>query len=88
MLRFTARRVRVSVREAATAVGLRSSQTAYHHLKKLEEAGEGRRDLFRYDEEVTVKRLYTEGIMVRRRAEDMRVKLRVVYVVHQRGKKA
>ncbi|MFL6059236.1 MAG: helix-turn-helix domain-containing protein [Rubrobacteraceae bacterium] len=39
MLRFMARRVRVSVREAAAAVGLRSSQTAYHHLKKLEAAG-------------------------------------------------
>ncbi|MFL6008693.1 MAG: hypothetical protein ACJ73Z_03515 [Rubrobacteraceae bacterium] len=35
MLRFMARRVRVSVREAAAAVGLRSSQTAYHHLTKL-----------------------------------------------------
>ena len=74
-------------------MGLRSSQTAYHHLTKLEAAGrrpwgEGRRDQFRYDEEVTVKRLYTEGNMVRRRAEDMRVKVRVVYVVHQRRKKA
>ncbi len=28
-----------SVREMATAAGLRSSQTAYHHLKKLEEEG-------------------------------------------------
>jgi hypothetical protein len=34
-----------------------------------------------------VKRLYTEGNMVRRRAEDVRVKVRVVYVVHLRGKK-
>ncbi|HZF59200.1 MAG TPA: helix-turn-helix domain-containing protein, partial [Rubrobacter sp.] len=28
-----------SVREVGEAVGLRSSQTAYKHLKKLEEAG-------------------------------------------------
>jgi hypothetical protein len=35
-----------------------------------------------------VKRLYTEGNMVRRRAEDVRVKVRVVYVAHLRGKKA
>jgi hypothetical protein len=74
------------VREAAAAEGLRSSQTAYHHLTKLEAAGrrpwgEGRRDQFRYDEEVMAKRLHTEGNMVR-------VKGRVVYVVHPRGRKA
>jgi repressor LexA len=44
ILRFLARRARAgdpppSVREVAAAVGLRSSQTAYHHLKKLEEEG-------------------------------------------------
>ena len=62
-------------------------------MKKLEAAGwrpwgEGGRDLFRYDEEVTVKRLSTEGNMVWRRAEAVRVEGRVVYVVHQRGRKA
>jgi hypothetical protein len=79
--------------EAAAAVGLRSSQTAYHHLTKLEAAGwrpwgEDRRDQFRYDKEATVKWLYTEGNMVRRGAEAVRVEGRVVYVVHQRGRKA
>jgi hypothetical protein len=74
-------------------VGLRSSQTAYHHLTKLEAAGrrlwgEGRRVQFRYGEEATVKWLYTEGNMVRCGAEAVRVKGRVVYVVHQRGRKA
>jgi repressor LexA len=44
ILRFLARRAGAgdpppSVREVAAAVGLRSSQTAYHHLKKLEEEG-------------------------------------------------
>jgi repressor LexA len=44
ILRFLARRAGAgepppSVREVAAAVGLRSSQTAYHHLKKLEEDG-------------------------------------------------
>jgi repressor LexA len=44
ILRFLARRAgagdpQPSVREVAAAVGLRSSQTAYHHLKKLEEEG-------------------------------------------------
>jgi hypothetical protein len=68
-------------------------EAAYHHLTKLEAAGrrpwgEGGRDLFRYDEEATVKRLSTEGNMVRRRAEAVRVEGRVVYVVHQRGRKA
>jgi repressor LexA len=43
MLRFLARRAGgtgepPSVGEVATEAGLRSSQTAYHHLKKLEEA--------------------------------------------------
>jgi repressor LexA len=33
-----------SVREVAAAAGLRSSQTAYHHLKKLEEDGYVRRE--------------------------------------------
>jgi hypothetical protein len=79
--------------EAAAAVGLRSSQTAYHHLTKLEAAGrrpwgEGRRDQFRYDEETTVEWLNTEGNMVRRGVEAVRVQGCVVYVVHQRGRKA
>ena len=44
MLRYIARRVArgdgaPSVREAGEAVGLRSSQTAYRHLRKLEESG-------------------------------------------------
>ena len=44
ILRFLARRAGAgetppSVREVAAAAGLRSSQTAYHHLKKLEEEG-------------------------------------------------
>jgi hypothetical protein len=47
-----------------------------------------RRYLLRDDEEVTVKRLYTEGNWVRRRAEDVRGKGPVVYVVHPCGKKA
>jgi hypothetical protein len=68
-------------------------EAAYHHLTKLEAAGwrawgEDGRDLFRYDEEATVKRLSTEGNMVWRRAEAVRVEGRVVYVVHQRGRKA
>ena len=68
-----------SVREAAAAVGFRSSQTAYHHLKRsLRCRGGGRLDLLRDDEEVTVKRLYTQGNRVRRRAEDVRTKGRVV----------
>jgi repressor LexA len=44
ILRFLARRAGAgepppSVREVAAEAGLRSSQTAYHHLKKLEEEG-------------------------------------------------
>ena len=44
VLRYLARRVGAggpppSVREVATAAGLRSSQTAHHHLRKLEEEG-------------------------------------------------
>jgi repressor LexA len=44
ILRFLARRAGAgepppSVREVAAAAGLRSSQTAYHHLSKLEEEG-------------------------------------------------
>jgi repressor LexA len=44
ILRYLARRVGAggpppSLREVASAVGLRSSQTAHHHLKKLEEGG-------------------------------------------------
>src|SRR5215216_3561489 len=44
ILRFLARRVGAgepppSVREIAAAAGVSSSQTAYHHLKKLEEDG-------------------------------------------------
>jgi repressor LexA len=44
ILRFLARRAGAgepppSVREVAAAAGVRSSQTAYHHLKKLEEEG-------------------------------------------------
>jgi repressor LexA len=44
ILRFLARRAGAgepppSVREMAAEAGLRSSQTAYHHLKKLEEEG-------------------------------------------------
>jgi repressor LexA len=44
ILRYLARRVGAggpppSVREVATAAGLRSSQTAHHHLRKLEEEG-------------------------------------------------
>ena len=74
-------------------MGLRSSQTAYHHLTKLEAAGrrpwgEGRRDQFRYDEEATVEWLNTEENRVRRRAEDVRIKGRGVYVVHPRATKA
>src|SRR5215216_4484801 len=135
-----------SVREVGEAVGLRSSQTAYKHLKKLEEAGyierEGGRargirltekgweatgempllgmiaahiadgDLLVVEEdedppdgavvaaligggeEVTVKRLYREGDLLRLRpengdhedlvvpAEDVSIQGRVVYVVH------
>jgi repressor LexA len=198
ILRFLARRAGAgepppSVREVATAAGVRSSQTAYHHLKKLEEEGyvgreggrakmiwltekgweatgrmallgriaagrgleavatdeayslasellttrSGRRRyllrvvgqsmvgariedgdllvveedeappdgavvvaLLRDGEEVTVKRLYTEGNKVRLRpengdheelvlpAEDVRVQGRVVYVVHPPGARA
>ena len=48
MLRFPARRAGTgeppSVGEVATEVGLRSSQTAYHHLKKLEEASYAARE--------------------------------------------
>jgi repressor LexA len=198
ILRFLARRAGAgepppSVREVAAAAGLRSSQTAYHHLKKLEEEGyvareggrakmiwltdkgweaagrmalmgriaagrgleavatdeayslasellttrSGRRRyllrvvgqsmvgariedgdllvveedeappdgavvvaLLRDGEEVTVKRLYTEGNEVRLKpengdheelvlpAEDVRVQGRVIYVVHPPGKKA
>jgi SOS-response transcriptional repressor LexA len=44
MLRYLARRAGAggppSLRELATAVGLRSSQTAHHHLRKLEEDSE------------------------------------------------
>lgn len=44
ILRYLARRAGAgepppSVREVATAAGLRSSQTAYHHLRRLEEEG-------------------------------------------------
>ena len=44
ILRYLARRVGAggpppSVREVASAAGLRSSQTAHHHLRKLEEEG-------------------------------------------------
>jgi repressor LexA len=44
ILRYLARRLGAggtppSVREVATAAGLRSSQTAHHHLRKLEEEG-------------------------------------------------
>ncbi len=44
ILRFLVQRVGAgeatpSVREIATAVGLRSSQTVYHHLRRLEEEG-------------------------------------------------
>ncbi|MDX5895284.1 transcriptional repressor LexA [Rubrobacter radiotolerans] len=49
MLRYLARRAArdqgpPSVREVGEAAGLRSSQTAYYHLKKLEEAGYVERD--------------------------------------------
>jgi repressor LexA len=49
MLRYLARRIAAgegppSVREVGEAVGLRSSQTAYKHLRKLEEAGYVRRE--------------------------------------------
>src|SRR5215204_5966861 len=116
-----------SVREVGEAVGLMSSQTAYKHLKKLEEAGyierEGGRargirltekgweaagempllgriaagrglEAVTVGDEVTVKRLYREGDLLRLRPEngdhedlvvpagDVAIQGRVVYVVH------
>src|SRR5919112_903424 len=49
ILRFLARRAGLgepppSVREVAVAAGVRSSQTAYHHLRRLEEEGYVRRE--------------------------------------------
>jgi hypothetical protein len=75
------------------AAGVRSSQTAYYHLQKLEEDeappdGEVVVALLGDGEEVTVKRHYTERNGVRLRPEDVRVRGRVVYVVHPPGKRA
>src|SRR5215218_7763086 len=159
ILRFLARRVGggeppPSVREVGAEVGLRSSQTVHHHLRKLEAVAtdeayslaaellasrSGRRRyllrvvgrsmvgariedgdllvveedesppdgsivvvLLREGEEVTVKRFYREGEMLRLKpeapqggyeemvvpAEEVRVQGRVVYVLHPPGTKS